>query len=90
MLKRNVLLAVCGILVGCAAESVMHGIRADTARAAGTAVDQYCTTTGDFNNVEALNSLVVGAGKKGWSLVGVYRPAPIGATHEDYVCFQRE
>ena len=90
MLKRNGLLVLCGILLGCAAESVIHGSRANTARAAGNAVDQYCTTTGDFNNIEALNSLVEGAGRKGWTLVGVYRPAAMGATHEDYVCFQRE
>ena len=42
----------------------MHGFRADTVRAAGNVVDQYCTTTGDFNNVEALNSLVEGAARR--------------------------
>jgi hypothetical protein len=90
MLKRNALLVLCGILLGCAADSVVQSIRTDRVRAAGTAVDQYCTTTGDFNNIEELNSLVVGAGKKGWALVGVYRAPPMGATHEDYVCFRRE
>ena len=90
MRKRNVVLVLCGILLGCAAETVVHHAGRDTVRAAAGAVDQYCTSTGDFNNVEALNTLVVNAGRKGWSLIGVYRPAPMGATHEDYVCFQRE
>jgi hypothetical protein len=89
MLKRNALLVLCGILLGCAAETVMRRTSADSALAA-TAVDQYCTTTHDFNNVEALDTLVGNAGRKGWALVGVYRALPMGATHEDYVCFRRE
>jgi hypothetical protein len=90
MLKRNALLVVAGILLGCAAESVVHQTGGGRVRAAANAVDQYCTTTHDFNNVEALDTLVTNAGRKGWALIGVYRPAPMGATHEDYVCFRRE
>ena len=52
-------------------------------------MQQYCTTSGDFNNVEALNTLVKRAGAQGWELIGVYRPAQLGATYEDYVCFHR-
>ena len=90
MPKRNAVLVLCGIVLGCAAESVVRRTGTDTVRAAGTAVDQYCATTGDFNNVAALNEMVVSAGKKGWGLVGVYRPAQLGATHQDYVCFRRD
>ena len=90
MVRRNVILVLCGILVGCAAGLLAQSIHPNSARAAGAVVDQYCTTTGDYNSIERLNSLVVGAGKKGWALVGVYRPAPLGTTREDYVCFRRE
>jgi hypothetical protein len=90
MLKRNAVLVLCGILLGCAAEQVVGRMHANGVRAAGTIVYQYCTTTGDFNNVERLNSMVDSAGQKGWGLVGVYRALPMGATHEDYVCFRRD
>ena len=54
-----------------------------------TAVAQYCTDTGDFNNTSALDGLVRKAGAQGWELVGVYRANTLGATKVDYVCFKR-
>src|SRR5438477_10561390 len=54
-----------------------------------TAVAQYCTDTGDFNNTSALDGLVRKAGAQGWELVGVYRANTLGATKADYVCFKR-
>jgi hypothetical protein len=57
--------------------------------ATAISVDQYCTSTGDFNNIEAVDQMVRRAGSDGWTLVGVYRATQVGATHEDYVCFRR-
>ena len=88
-MKKNAVLVVCGIFLGCGAGSLGGEFHYGTARAAG-AVDQYCATTGDYNNIRKLNDLVKQAGSNGWALVGVYRPTPIGATVEDYVCFRRE
>jgi hypothetical protein len=86
---KNGVLVLCGILLGCAAQSAIGSSRLGTARAAGP-VDQYCTSTGDYNDVGKLDSLVKQAGQSGWALVGVYRPAAVGTTYEDYACFRRE
>jgi hypothetical protein len=88
-MMKNGVLVLCGILLGCAAQSAIGSSRLGTARAAGP-VDQYCTSTGDYNDVGKLDSLVKQAGQSGWALVGVYRPAAVGATLEDYACFRRE
>ena len=86
-MKASVL-ALVGIVVGCAAGAVgLAPTRAQPAPA--VAIAQYCTDTGDFNNTEVLDRLVRQAGKEGWELVGVYRPSPLGATRLDYVCFRR-
>jgi hypothetical protein len=85
---KNGALVLCGILLGCAAQTVVGDSGYGTARAAAP-VNQYCTTTGDYNEVGKLDSLVKQAGRDGWTLVGVYRPAALGSTIEDYVCFRR-
>jgi hypothetical protein len=86
---KNGALVLCGILLGCAAQSVVGDSRHGTAHAAGP-VNQYCTTTGDYNDAAKLDALVKQAGRDGWTLVGVYRPAAVGSTFEDYVCFRQE
>jgi hypothetical protein len=88
-MKASVL-ALVGIVVGCAAGAV--GLAPTPTRAqiaAPVAIMQYCTDTGDFNDTGALDRLVRQAGKEGWELIGVYRPSAVGATHLDYVCFRR-
>jgi hypothetical protein len=86
-MKASVL-ALVGIIVGCAAGAVgLAPTRAQVAPAA--AIMQYCTDTGDFNDTAALDRLVRQAGQDGWELIGVYRPSPLGATHFDYACFRR-
>jgi hypothetical protein len=84
---KPTVLVLTGILIGCATAAVTRS-SAPPARAAG-AVEQYCTTSGDFNNIAAVNDVVKRAGEKGWELIGVYRPVQLGATFEDYVCFHR-
>lgn len=86
---KNSVLVLCGVLLGCAAQSVVGDSRHGTAHAAGP-VNQYCTTTGDYNDAAKLDTLVKQAGRDGWTLVGVYRPAAVGSTFEDYVCFRHE
>jgi hypothetical protein len=89
-MPKSSVLVLCGVVLGCAATAVVTRPAGRSAHAAGGSVAQYCTSTGDFNNVQALDDLVKTAGRDGWELVGVYRPAALGATHEDYVCFRRE
>jgi len=88
---RASLLVLFGIALGCAASAVGLGPSPSLGQGTQTwaQVSQYCTDTGDFNNTNALNDLVKRAGDAGWELVGVYRPAPLGMTHADYVCFRR-
>lgn len=88
---KSTFLLLSGIFIGCAAATVSTlapSSRASAAAAPG-AVEQYCTSTGDFNNVKALDSAVKQAGLAGWELIGVYRPSPVGSTYEDYICFRR-
>jgi hypothetical protein len=86
---KPVVLVLAGIVLGCAAATVAPQLPRQAAVAAGeTEVQQYCTSTNDYNNVEALNITVKNAAKKGWELVGVYRPG-VGGTLYDYVCFKR-
>jgi hypothetical protein len=54
-----------------------------------SAVQQYCTDSGDSNNVVPVDDLVRRAGAEGWDLVGVYRPAA-SLGNVDYVCFRRQ
>jgi len=84
-------LVLIGIALGCAAGAAGLAPSRSVGQTPGSpaAVAQYCTDTGDFNDTAALDSLVRRAGREGWELIGVYRPAPIGATHADYVCFRR-
>jgi hypothetical protein len=84
---KAILFVLSGIAVGCAAATVSRS--ASTPARAAEVVQQYCTTSGDYNNVQAVDDLVKRAGREGWELVGVYRAAPLGATREDYVCFKR-
>jgi hypothetical protein len=86
--KKNAVLVLCGVLLGCGAESIVTELHHGTAHAAGS-VEQYCATTGDYNDIGKLNTIVKQAGGNGWTLVGVYRPPPLGSTFEDYVCFRR-
>jgi hypothetical protein len=86
---KPTLLVLAGILIGCAAAAVGTRSQADSAHAQATPVVlQYCTTTGDFNNIELVDDMVRKAGQAGWELIGVYRPAHLGATVQDYVCFR--
>ena len=86
-MKASVL-ALVGIIVGCAAGAVgLAPTRAQVAPAA--AIMQYCTDTGDFNSSDALDKLVRSAGAQGWELVTVARAENIGLTKVDYVCFRR-
>jgi hypothetical protein len=84
---KAILFVFSGIVVGCAAATVSRSV-STPARAAG-AVQQYCTSSGDWNNVQAVDQLVRRAGHEGWELVGVYRGAAQGVNREDYVCFRR-
>ena len=85
---KSAVLVLSGIALGCAAAAVVPQLHGKSAVAAGE-VEQYCTSTNDYNNVEALNITVKNAAKKGWELVGVYRPG-VGGTLYDYVCFKRQ
>jgi hypothetical protein len=87
-MRRPTILILCGILLGCAATAVVTK-PAGVAAAAVASVEQYCTTTRDFNNVGAVDQMVQNAGRDGWALIGVYRATPLGARHEDYLCFRR-
>jgi hypothetical protein len=81
-------LVLLGIAVGCAAGVVGLAPSIGVSRAA-TPIAQYCTDTGDYNNSRAVDAVVRKAGEQGWELVGVYRPANIGYSHVDYVCFRQ-
>jgi hypothetical protein len=52
-------------------------------------IEQYCTETGDFNNVAALDAVVRHAGTEGWELAAVARAEAVGMSKSDYVCFRR-
>jgi hypothetical protein len=86
---KPALLVLTGIALGCSAAAVTRLSANRPARAANAAVEQYCTTSGDYNNIKAVNTLVKQAGERGWELIGVYRPHHLGASYEDYVCFRR-
>jgi hypothetical protein len=84
-------LVFVGLALGCAAGAVGLVPSRSIGQTSGnsSAVAQYCTDTGDFNDTAALDGVVRRAGSEGWELIGVYRPTGIGATHVDYVCFRR-
>jgi hypothetical protein len=86
---KPVVLVFAGIVIGCATAAVVRPGPEAPAHAAAGAVEQYCATSGDVNDIEAVDNLVKRAAQKGWELVGVYRPTPVGVVHEDYVCFRR-
>jgi len=85
---RAAWLVLAGMAVGCAAATATTYSAGRPARAASP-VRQYCEGTGDFNNVAKVDAVVKEAGREGWELVGVYRPAE-GVVREDYVCFRRD
>ena len=87
---RASLLVLMGIAVGCAAGAVALAPSPGVSHAGSrVVVEQYCTDTGEYNDIKAVDDLVGRAGKEGWELVGVYRPNQLGATYADYVCFRR-
>jgi hypothetical protein len=87
---RASLLILLGIVVGCAAGAVVQSpLGTGRATAAAGVVEQYCTDTGQYNDVAAVDQLVRKAGQAGWQLIGVYRANPLGMARTDYVCFYR-
>jgi len=86
---KGYVLVLLGIAVGCAAGVAGFVPSTSVGQAAAHPIEQYCTDTGDFNNTEALNALVVKAGREGWELVTVARAEAVGMTKADYACFRR-
>ena len=89
-MKGSVLVLI-GIALGCAAGAagVVPRMSVGQSASGGPAVQQFCTSTGQYNHIDALDEIVRRAGTGGWELVTVARPTPLGATHSDYVCFRR-
>src|SRR5260370_6693796 len=54
-MPRPSILVVCGILLGCAATAVITKPAGQVVAAASVPIDQYCTSTGDYNNIGAVD-----------------------------------
>jgi hypothetical protein len=86
---KGSILVLMGVALGCAAGAVGFAPSRSVGQTRSAAVEQYCTDTGDYNNISELDRMVRAAGNDGFELIGVYRPNSLGATYHDYVCFRR-